>query len=162
MVFLPGVGGEKGTVMVAGGDSGGQYLASVELYDVNTGKWREGGGKQMKTARSNHGMVFLPGVGDAGTVMVAGGYNDNNDNPDADVGQYRDEVELYDVKAGEWRYGTPMKAARYEHGMVFLPGVGGEKGSVMVAGGEGESGYLNSVELYDVQAGVQAINCGCV
>jgi hypothetical protein len=138
MVFLPNVG-EAGAVMVAGGYNGGGDLDSVELYDVNRNVWEAGA--KMATARQFHGMVFLPSVGEAGAVMVAGGYG----------GGSLDSVELYDVKRKVWEAGTKLGTARQGHGMVFLPGVG-EAGAVMVTGGENShgGGYLDSVEFYDV------------
>eukprot|EP00729_Bicosta_minor_P016148 gene16148-12721_t len=138
MGFFPDVG-EARTVMVAGGyGGGGKYVASVELYDVAKEKWE--GGTEMTTARSGHGMVFLPDVGEKGTVMVAGGFGDRT---------YLASVEFYDVAKEKWEGGTAMATARSDHGMVFLPDVGA-MGAVMVAGGQGDGGYLASVELYDV------------
>lgn len=58
--------------MVAGGNGGSGRLVSVELYDVAKEQWE--GGTAMTTARSSHGMVFLPDVGAMGAVMVAGGF----------------------------------------------------------------------------------------
>ena len=154
MVFLPGVG-TLGTVMVAGGgtfddngEEGGGSVASVEFYDVETNKWT--GKEPMATARIDHGMVILPGVGAMGTVMVAGGTFD--DNGDAGGGSVA-SVELYDVKTNKWTAGVQMATARYGHGMVFLPGVDGAMGTVMVAGGY-NSDFVASVELYDVAAGI--------
>jgi hypothetical protein len=140
MVFLPGKGGALGTVMVAGGNDVLGSTKSVLLYDVATGVWTDG--TDMKTARYGHGMVFLPGVGEKGTVMVAGG---------AARGHLA-SVELYNVATGVWTDGTNLPTARYDHGAVFLPGVG-VNGTVMVAGGWSGSKRLASVELYDVATG---------
>ena len=137
MVYLPSVG-EAGVVMVAGGRNSAGCLDSVELYDVKRKVWEAG--TKLGTAREGHGMVFMPGVGEAGVVMVAGGYG----------GGYLDSVELYDVKRKVWEAGTKLGITRYYHGMVFLPSVG-DTGAVMVAGGYNSGGYLDSVELYDVK-----------
>jgi hypothetical protein len=132
MVFLPGVG-EEGAVMIAGGLGNGGSLDSVEVYVIQRNVWEVG--TQMLTARYGHGMGFLPGVGEEGAVMVAGGYN----------GGYLDSVEVYDIQRNVWEVGTQMLTARYGPGMVFLPGVG-EEGAVMVAGGW-NGGFLDSVEF---------------
>merc|ERR1719345_194663 len=104
MVHIPSVDGiGRGHVMVAGGNivphpnlppeppnPNGGYLASVYMYDVDAGTW-SGPATAMPVARAFFGMVHIPsfdGIG-RGHVMVAGGYNSND--------EYLDSVYMYDV-----------------------------------------------------------------
>ena len=77
-----------GKVMVAGGygKEGIGRLKSVELYDVAKEQWE--GGTAMTTARSSHGMVFLPDVGARGAVMVAAGRAEGGAGRRAERGAY--------------------------------------------------------------------------
>eukprot|EP00729_Bicosta_minor_P014265 gene14265-biopygen21121 len=149
MVHIPSADGVgRGQVMVAGGDNGGT-LNSVYMYNVDAGTW-SGPAAAMPGARSYFGMVHIPladGVG-RGHVMVAGGYIHNND-------EYFDSVYMYNVDAGTWSGpAAAMPGARRSFGMVHIPSaVGVGKGHVMVAGGLNNGGHLDSVYMYNVDAG---------
>ena len=56
-----------GRVLVVGGESGHDPLASAELYDPATGTWSDTG--SLRTARDSHTATLLPN----GMVLVAGG-----------------------------------------------------------------------------------------
>ncbi|WP_437320559.1 kelch repeat-containing protein [Sorangium sp. So ce385] len=125
-----------GRVLVAGG---GYRLAdasdSAEIFDPASGQWSVHG--STNTARANHTATLLPD----GRVLVAGG-----EGPDGAL----DSTEVFDPKAGQggrWSTGKPMRAARADHTATLLP-----DGGVLVAGGEGPDGALDSAEIYDPAA----------
>src|SRR5205823_753896 len=83
-----------------------------------TGMWTNTGA--MKTARYGHTATLLPN----GKVLVAGGYDYNNDLYPTNG------AELYDPVNGTWTITRPMSTARYYHSATLLP-----SGKVLVAGG---------------------------
>ena len=76
-----------GKVLVAGGDTGGGYTNSAELYDPATGTWSAAA--SMATGRHGHTATSLSN----GKVLVAGG--------DAG-GWYTNSAELYDSCTKRW------------------------------------------------------------
>lgn len=131
-----------GTVLVAGGvgadtsDFFVNILASAELYDPTTGQWTATGA--MLETRIYHTATLLPG----GTVLVAGGANGVVD-PFPIV-----TAERYDPVTGSWTATASMGEARSSYTATLLG-----DGTVLVAGGNGSSGYLASAELYDPGSG---------
>jgi hypothetical protein len=71
-------------VLLTGGRSNDNSLASAELYDPASGTWTATG--SLATARRFHTGTLLPN----GKVLVTGGYN----------GIYLSSAELYDVGLG--------------------------------------------------------------
>ena len=146
--------GAKGQVMVAGGvDKDDVFVNSVVLYDLATQNWTAG--TAMLDARHAFGMVVIPGQATAGgqgkrssgdVVMVAGGRAKGPSN------SWLDSVHMYDVDTQQWAEGTAMPTPRNYFGIVFLPGAGGAKGRVMVAGGSSGAGtgYDDPLYMYDV------------
>jgi subtilisin-like proprotein convertase family protein len=130
----------NGQVLIAGGYGGaGSYLSSAELYDPASGVWTPTG--SLNTARYIHTATLLLN----GKVLVAGGDNANSILPDA---------ELYDpVKGtnGTWTATSSLTTPRASPTATLLP-----NGKVLVTGGyggSGNSGVLQSAELYDVGLG---------
>src|SRR5947207_2438884 len=88
----------NGKVLVAGGQNGGGFLVSSELYDPAAGTWAATTGP-LNTARYAHTATLLPN----GKVLVAGGQNG---------GGYLGSSELYDPAAGTWAPTTgPLNTA---------------------------------------------------
>jgi subtilisin-like proprotein convertase family protein len=130
----------NGQVLVAGGYGGaGGYLSSAELYDPSSGVWTPTG--SLNTARYIHTATLLLN----GKVLVAGG-----DNADSILS----DAELYDpVKGtnGTWTVTDSLTTKRASPTATLLP-----NGKVLVTGGyggSGNSGVLQSAELYDVGLG---------
>jgi hypothetical protein len=124
--FLP----YNGKVLVAGGDNGSSYIPNAYLYDPSTG-WSTT--TPMHTARGYHTATLLP----SGQVLVAGGYNDSTG--------ALSSAELYDptVTPPTWTPTNPLNTARYDHTATMWP-----NGQVLVAGGQGNTTYVASAELY--------------
>jgi hypothetical protein len=55
---------------------------------------------------------------------------------------------VHEAKAASWVTNSPLNTARYLHTATLLP-----NGKVLAAGGDGDSVYLSSAELYDVGLG---------
>jgi len=122
----------NGMVLVAGGlDNDNSVLNSAELYDPASGTWTATG--SLNVGRHFHTASLLPN----GMVLVAGGSDDN--------GWPFTSVELYDPASGTWTATGSLNTARVWHTASLLP-----NGTVLVAGGWGNSGLLNSAELYAV------------
>ncbi|WNG26503.1 DUF5011 domain-containing protein [Cystobacter fuscus] len=127
---------DDGTVLVAGGTKVG--AASVEeLYDPAQGQWSRTG--RMSTPRYDHTAVVLPD----GKVLVAGGGASESS------GGALASAELYDPTTRQWSATGSLLAARRNHTMTLLPGLG-----VLVTGGVGTDGaLLSSAELYTSSTG---------
>jgi hypothetical protein len=93
----------------------------------------------MLEGRINHSATLLPG----GNVLVAGGTNSV-----IDGGVILTSAELYDPATGSWTTTEGMPVARGGYTATLLG-----DGTVLVAGGNGISGYLASTELYDPGTG---------
>lgn len=118
---------DTGKVLVTGGWNG-DYLASAELYNPDTGKWDVAG--QMTTNRCYHTATLLPG----GKVLIAGGYGIQSP-------FYLSSAELYDPATDKFTPTGSMTSPHVYHTATLLP-----NGQVLVAGGA--YGYAIA-ELYD-------------
>ena len=119
----------SGKVLVAGGGSGGSYLASAELYDPAAATFAATGA--MKAARTGHTVNVLA----SGKALVAGG----RDAPGAHA-----TAELYDPAVGTFAFTGAMLQAHEVHTATLLA-----SGKVLVAGGIDGSSVLATAELYD-------------
>ena len=121
----------NGEVLVAGGASTSDYLASVasaELYDPASGSWSLTG--SLSTARTGHTETLLP----SGKVLVTGGINATG---------YLASAELYDPATGSWSPTGGLSTKRLGHTATLLP-----SGQTLVAGGLNSNETLASAELY--------------
>lgn len=96
-----------GRVLVAGGLFGGpergmSWLASAELYDPASDRWRETA--PLAAARSGHTATPLPG----GRVLVVGGRSAG--------GLTLTSAEVYDPALDRWQAAAPLGTARGPHG----------------------------------------------
>lgn len=129
-----------GQVLVAGGfnDSApsGSVLASAELYDPATQRWRPTAG--MSSGRWGQTATLLRD----GTVLVAGGFFGA-----ASPAQALASAALYDPATGQWRDAMPMVVVRGNATATLL-----RDGRVLVAGGFA-TGAVASTEIYNPTTG---------
>ncbi len=113
-----------GQVLIAGGHRGrGADITlhtSAEVYNPEIGVFTRVG--DMNIRRHKHDAVLLPD----GQVLITGGSDERDDR-----GVY-DSSELFDLKAGTFTAGPPMRLGRYKHAgsSLVLP-----NGLVLIAGG---------------------------
>ena len=122
-----------GEVLVAGGQEGEDYLASVEKVDLATGIWTAIG--DMATERSGHSATLLAD----GKVLVAGGTGTTQ------FGTLK-SAEIYNPASGWSPTNDDMNTARAYHTATLLP-----NGKVLVAGGGNGDVFTTAAELYDPQ-----------
>src|SRR5581483_9622959 len=130
---------KSGQVLVSGGNSGTNVLATAELYDPLTGTWLPTG--SMKTARSYHTATLLPN----GRVLIAGGCTDVN------CSAATASAEIYDPATGSWRTAGNMSTLRYFFSATRL-----QNGNVLVEGGcnQGNCGTVtNTAEIFNSRTG---------
>jgi N-acetylneuraminic acid mutarotase len=126
----------NGKVLVVGGqDSSTSSTNTALLYDPGSGTWASA--RPLTTARRTHTASLLPD----GTVLVAGGYNYT------DGSLNTAQIYTPDSGAGTWSSETTFTNARSDQTATALPG-----GLVLVAGGVGPSGALNT-PLYSYARG---------
>lgn len=125
----------NGKVLVAFGSNIGGYHYGAELYEPTNGTWVATG--MLSAGREAHTATLLPN----GKVLVVGGYGDSG---------YLASAVLYDPASGLWTNTVALSTARQYHTATLMP-----NGKVLVAAGC-NSGYLSSVELYDVGLGFSA------
>jgi len=106
--------------------------APPQAAQAATGTWTATG--NLNTSRHFHTATLLPD----GKVLVAGGYY-------FQMGEMKplQESEVYDPATGTWTATGNLNTARGGHTATLLP-----DGKVLVAGGGGSSGLLNSSEVY--------------
>jgi hypothetical protein len=134
---------ENGKVLIAGGGSGEQGLASAELYDPDTGTFaatgtvQPNGERRIGTPRRSHTATLL----NNGMVLIAGGYG---------PGGILAGAELYDPDTGNFIRTGNMTVPRYDHTATLL-----QNGSVLIVGGSDTCpGYdLASAEIYNPSTG---------
>lgn len=134
LVRLPG-----GRVLADGGCISGCLATTVtaELFDPATGVWETTAGT-MSSPRYYHSATLLQN----GKVLVAGGCDASG------CETVTATAELYDPATGTFTPTGSLAVPRDYHTATLLP-----NGMVLVAGGFGYTGALNSAELYDPAKG---------
>jgi N-acetylneuraminic acid mutarotase len=129
-----------GKVLVVGGWSSGDNLASAELYDPDTGKWNASA--RLNGPRSGHTATRLKD----GKVLIVGGYGQ--------TGRALNGAELYDPDTRTWSATGSLNAPRFSHTATLL-----ENGKVLVAAGSDVTEMFDNnvpvytAELYDPESG---------
>lgn len=121
----------NGKVLVAGGNSFGMFLSSMELYDPSTQTYSATG--TMTVPRAAHTATLLSN----GTVLLAGGLSTSGPTASA---------EIYDPQTGMSTATGSMNSARFSH---TATAIGTMTGKVLIAGGDGGSSSLSTAEIYD-------------
>ena len=125
-----------GRVLVAGGtDEKGQIFASAELYNPVSNTWSPAA--SMHTPRYGQTSTLMPG---SNQVLVMGGVDS--------TGLSISSAELYDPATNTWTPTANLQFGR-DVGTATLLTSGPNIGSVLVTGGIGATGILNSVELHN-------------
>lgn len=135
-----------GTVLVAGGyhslsgkfqrDSS-FYLSTSEVFDPVSGRWKAAG--KMNQPRFGAVVVLLPKTGQ---VLAAGGTA-------GDDAVISPSAEVFDPRAGAWKFVTPMSTCRVSASASVLA-----SGDVLLAGGTGCDGNAQaSAEIYRPASG---------
>lgn len=131
---------QNGEVLVAAGynqNISPPFLASAELYNPSTGKWKTTG--SLHDARLYNTMTLLQN----GEVLVTGGYNVVSSTINILA-----SAELYNPSTGTWTLANSMTTARTGHTATLLT-----NGQVLVAAGESSTSFLSSAELYNPSTG---------
>src|SRR5207248_1648970 len=97
----------NGTVLVAGGVGGGNFLTIAELYDPATGTWSNTG--SLSTMRAGHRATLLSN----GKVLVTAGYSGGNNG-------ILGTAEIYDPSSGTWSGTASMITPRIGHIATLL------------------------------------------
>src|SRR5207302_838454 len=120
-----------GRVLVTGGVNGSGVLATAERYSPDGGTFLAT--PPMQFARAQHTSTLLRD----GRVLIAGGVGGD------DGAHIFDVVDIYDAKSNTIAAGATMGTARTAHSATTLL-----DGNVLVAGGIGAQGALQSTEIY--------------
>jgi hypothetical protein len=124
----------NGNVLLAGGIASNPPLASADIYDSGTNTINPTG--NMNFIRYGQ-TATLMGNGD---VLMAGGEG----NYPGEVSGLDPAAEIYDPTAGTFAVTASLNIPRYFQTATLLA-----NGTVLIAGGDGDIGVLDSVEIYD-------------
>jgi hypothetical protein len=135
-------------VLVAGGNSGFDYLASAELYDPASGTWTST--RSLATEREAHTVTLLP----SNKVLVARGLNNSD---------FVASAELYDVGlefSSLWRPKIATATLRLSSGnRLFLAG-SSFQGISQASGGNNQDSSTN-YRSYSCVASIAARSSSC-
>lgn len=124
---------KSGKVLMAGGENVNEVSTSkAELYNPATGTYAPTG--NMPSNRQEQAAVLLP----SGSVLVVGG---NNATPNGTIPLA--SCATYDPTTGTWAVASTMHNPRADHTATLL-----HNGHVLAAGGDNNSGELDSAELF--------------
>jgi N-acetylneuraminic acid mutarotase len=130
-----------GRILVSGGNSAypdERVVASAEIYDPQTGVWRETA--PMQTSRRGHAAALLQD----GRVLVAGG-SSGHFNADRQLSA----AEVFDPRTEKWTAVAPLREARWGATESVL-----RDGQVLVVGGAiAPRGARSSAELFNPERG---------
>ncbi len=127
-----------GQVLIAGGATKTNVLASAELFNPVTDTFAtlpEAGETELHLAREGAVTAELPD----GQVLIAGGWNEG-DLQSAELFDPADDTFTMLTASGA----TQLQTARYGAVAAALP-----DGQVLIAGGDNESGFSRTAELFD-------------
>jgi N-acetylneuraminic acid mutarotase len=127
---------KDGRVMVIGGISGNDATSAVQIFNNQSG-WSTA--QSFPSIISSATATLLPN----GKVLVAGGQAGSGNE-----GNYLNTALLYDPSGNTWTATGSMAHARASHTATLMP-----NGQVMVAGGQDNTGSLDSVEFYNPNSG---------
>jgi hypothetical protein len=133
---------QSGKVLVVGGTGDGSIpIASCEIYDPIAGTWSHEA--NLNYARYLHNSSLLY----SGLILATGGQNASG---------YLSSCEVYDPALHQWKDDTSavLSSGRAYHSSVLIPDT---MPFVLAIGGQDGSGYLNSIEEYDVGLGYRSI-----
>ena len=128
-----------GQVLIAGGYDGSDYLQTAELFNPATDTFTAlaaSGTTELRTARAGATATALPD----GQVLIAGGYNGTSGILQS-AELFNPATDTFTALTGS---GNELQTARAGASAAALPG-----GQVLIAGGYGNSGYLQSAELFN-------------
>ncbi|OMO87143.1 Kelch repeat type 1 [Corchorus capsularis] len=127
----------NGTLYVAGGYNGKEYLKSIERLDPRGHSWEQLG--SMSTRRGCHSMVVLNEK-----LYAIGGFDGTRMVP---------TVEVFDPRAGSWIMESPMNYSRGYFGTVVI-----EDEIHAIGGLESDKQVLDNAESYKIGQGWQVNN----
>ena len=128
-----------GDVIVSGGSTDAGVSASAERYNPSGGVFVAM--PPMQTARARHTATLLPD----GRVLVAGGVGSD--------GLATSAVEIYDPGSNAWTPAAPLHVGRADQTATAL-----YDGRIVIAGGRDGALSLDTIEIYDPEAGVFALS----
>jgi murein DD-endopeptidase MepM/ murein hydrolase activator NlpD/N-acetylneuraminic acid mutarotase len=132
-----------GTILIAGGEGPNvSDLASVELYNLSTGKWTLT--DPLSTPRR-----YLAIVLENGKVLATGGAKGTSRDT-----RYLESSEIYDPASGQWTYSGDLNIPREGAPEIVLL----QNGKVLLAGGYYKDAYIDKAEVYDPTTGEWTIS----
>ncbi len=102
----------------------------------------------MTLARVRATATLLKTGPNAGKILIVGGYGRIVDLGSTEIEPRLASTELYDPLTNTFAAGPNMHVAREEHSATMIV-AGPSAGKILIAGGEGDDGFLASTELYD-------------
>ncbi len=102
----------------------------------------------MRVARAEASATLLDMGPNAGKILIVGGSGRVVDLGTKEIEPLLASTELYDPRTNTFAAGPNMHVAREAHSATMIV-AGPSAGKILIAGGEGDDGFLASTELYD-------------